>query len=87
MVVVPFALGLTSLKVVAGLIMEEAIMSSENVAVTSAVAIAGVLLAGLVLITVGGPGTGSVGVVPSGSQVSLPLSLKVLPASGTNSQS
>lgn len=85
MVVVPFALSLTSLKVVAGLIMEEAIMSSENVAVTSAVAIAGVLLAGLVLITVGGPGTGSVGVVPSGTQLSLPLRRGgVVPSSATN---
>jgi hypothetical protein len=49
------------------------------------VAIAGVLLAGLVLITVGGPGTGSVGVVPSGTQLSLPLRRGgVVPSSATN---
>ena len=55
MEVVPFAFSLTSLKVVAGVIMEEAFMSSEKVAVTLALE---AIVAGLVLITVGGPGPG-----------------------------
>jgi hypothetical protein len=63
-------------------IMEEAFMSSEKVAVTLALE---AIVAGLVLITVGGPGTGSVGVVPSGTQLSLPLRRGgVVPSSATN---
>ena len=68
--------------------MERASIRSEKVAVTSAAGSTPVAFGlGTVLMTVGGPGTGSVGVVPSGSQLtSLPES-GVVPSSATNCQS